>query len=84
MAWSRHHGYVLRMTDTPQKNRRDEQLPSEDLAVLNGVLKALSRKYGIEEDREAVMRLARIIMGLQAQGVREPEQLSLLAEATME
>ncbi|NLS06886.1 hypothetical protein HGP14_26630 [Rhizobium sp. P32RR-XVIII] len=72
------------MTDTPQKNRRDEPLPSEDLAVCNDVLKAISRKCGIEKDREAVMRLARIIMGLQAQGVREPEQLAMLAGATRE
>lgn len=83
LAGAQRRAYLSHMTDT-QENHRDEPPPSEDLAVLNRVLKALSRKYGIEKDREAVMRLARTIMGLQRQGVREPEQLSLLAGATRE
>ncbi|NLS08136.1 hypothetical protein HGP14_33620 [Rhizobium sp. P32RR-XVIII] len=71
-------------TDTPQKNRRDEPLTSEDLRICNDVLKALSREHRIEKGKAAVTRLAAIIIELYRQGVREAEQLAMLAGATRE
>lgn len=71
-------------TNTRQKNRRDEPLTSEDLRICNDVLKALSREQGIEKDKEAVTRLAAMIIELYRQGVRDPGQLAVLAGATRE
>ncbi|WP_431324420.1 hypothetical protein [Rhizobium sp. YTU87027] len=72
------------MVDTQEKNRRDEPLTSEDLAVCDSVLDDICHRYGIENDKEAVSRLAAIIIELYRQGVREPKQLALLAGATLE
>ena len=71
------------MNDTTSKNRRDEPLTSADLSVCNDVLKILCRQHAIEKDQGAVTRLAAIIIELYRQGVRDSEQLRLLAEATL-
>ncbi|OCJ03738.1 hypothetical protein A6U87_17535 [Rhizobium sp. AC44/96] len=63
---------------------RDMPLTSEDLAVCNTVLDDISREFGIVADTQTVARLASIIIELFRQGVRDPEQLKLLAAATRE
>jgi hypothetical protein len=63
---------------------RDEPLTSEDLAVCNMVLDDISAEFSIVADKQSVARLASIIIELFRQGVRDPEQLKLLASATRE
>lgn len=63
---------------------RDQPLTSEDLAVCNNVLNEISLEFDIAPDTQTVSRLASIIIELFRQGVRDPEQLKLLAAATRE
>jgi hypothetical protein len=63
---------------------RDQPLTSEDLVVCNAVLDDISREFGIVGDTQKVTRVASIIIELFRQGVRDPEQLKLLAAATRE
>jgi hypothetical protein len=63
-------------------NRRDEPLTSEDMTVCNHVLDELCRELGLVNDKIVVARLASIIIELYRQGVRDQDQLKLLAGAT--
>lgn len=63
---------------------RDQPLTSEDLAVCNTVLDDIAGEFGIVADKQTVARLASIIIELFRQGVRDPDQLKLLAAATRE
>jgi hypothetical protein len=63
---------------------RDQPLTSEDLDVCNTVLNEISLEFDIAPDMLTVSRLASIIIELFRQGVRDPEQLKLLAAATRE
>jgi hypothetical protein len=46
-----------------------------DLGVINDVLKVLSRQYGIERDRKAVLQIATLLLRLWNEGVRSREDL---------
>ncbi|TCU20275.1 hypothetical protein [Rhizobium sullae] len=72
------------MTDTHQPRLRDVPLTSEDLAICDMVLDELCAEFQLANDRSVVDHLASIIIELYRQGVREPEQLTLLAGATRE
>ncbi|PKA44717.1 hypothetical protein N2599_20785 (plasmid) [Rhizobium sullae] len=72
------------MTDTHQPRLRDVPLTSEDLAICDMVLDELCAEFQLANGGSVVDHLASIIIELYRQGVREPEQLKLLAGATRE
>jgi len=49
--------------------------PAVDLGVINDVLKGLSRRYGIERDRKAVLQIATLLLRLWNDGLRSREEL---------
>lgn len=61
---------------------RDVPLTSDDLAICNMILDDVSAQFGVVADRETVARLASIIIELFRQGVRDPNQLRMLAAET--
>ncbi|WP_028746850.1 hypothetical protein [Rhizobium mesoamericanum] len=63
--------------------QRDEALTSEDLSVCDKVLKAAVEKHAID-DEKGKLHLAAIVIEIYRQGVRSPEQLALLADASCE
>jgi hypothetical protein len=49
--------------------------PPVDLGVINDVLKGLSRRYGIERDRKAVLQIATLLLRMWNEGVCSREDL---------
>lgn len=63
--------------------QRDEALTSQDLSICDEVLKTTAQKHSINDEGDK-LHLAAIVIEIYRQGVRSPEQLALLADASCE
>ncbi len=63
--------------------QRDEALTSNDLSICDEILKDVAQKHLINDQNDRV-HLAAIVIEIYRQGVRDPQQLSLLADASCE